>query len=256
MIPSSVHHGKGGCPQEITKQYFHNGYKACAAEVSHYLSTFPSLPASSFTSHQHDAKPSPSPFVDIHFGTNLMSHLGKRLQSAEMEAFVPHNRPQSIASPPTNPAAFQPLSVVTSAHYQHNQEPSNAIFLGATPSSGSSTALYKSSSYSENPIANSMAPPSHYSTILQQPSSSMRSMSSSSDCGYSSGRDSVSPSHSSTTAISPSAGQPPASPKINVEDLEEDMDSLSPCGPLNLVNRPHQQTPVNNTSSESVWRPF
>ena len=254
MISPSLHHSKGGCPQEIRKQYFHNGYKACAAEVSQYLSTFPSLPTSAYPLHHQDTKP--SPFMDIHFGTSLMSHLGKRLQSAEMDAFLPHNQPQRITSPPTNPAAFEPLSVVTTAHYPHNQEPSNTMYHGATTSNGSSTTLYKSSSYSETSKMKAMAPPSHYSLIIQPPSSSTTSMSSSSDCGYSSGRDSVSPSHSSTTAISPSSGQAPASPKINVEDLEEDMDLLSPSGPLNLVNRPHQQSRVNHTSSESVWRPF
>ena len=165
-----------------------------------------------------------------------MSHLGKHLQLIEMgSSFLPFHQPTSPAT--------QPLSVVT---YCNDVSKT----LTQLPSS--------SSSYRNNSTLHaSMGTSSHFTGN----SSSGRTFSSSSDCGYSSGRDSVSPHSLTSTAVSPPGVQIDCqtSPKINVEDLEDDEAAVDMTSsiPLNLVRR--QSSGLNNSSlpsSEVVWRPF
>lgn len=219
-------------PNEAIKQHFNNGYKACAAEVSSYLESisFP-LTSPNLTSH-NDSKPLSG---SAQFGGNLMSHLGKHLQLIELgSSFLPFNQQPS---PPT-----QPLSVVT-----YCNDISKTLM--QLPSSSSS---YRSSST----LPTSVGSTSHFTG-----NPSARTLSSSSDCGYSSGRDSVSPHSLRSTALSPPGREIecPSSPKINVEDLEDDEAAVDMASstPLNLVRRP--SSGLNNRplpTSDGVWRPF
>merc|ERR1712064_72150 len=143
-----------------------------------------------------------------------MSHLGKHLQLIEMgSSFVPFNNQASSTT--------QPLSVMTYC---------NDITKTMTqiPSANSS---YRNPSTYHSSVPTT---PSHYSG-----NASGRTLSSSSDCGYSSGRDSVSPHSFASAALSPSNGEVecPASPKINVEDLDEEESAIdmTNSNPLNLA---------------------
>ena len=228
---------KGQLTTEAIKKHFNSGYKACAAEVGRYLESMPMPKSNLASSSYHDSKPIN---VNAGFGSNLMAHLGKHLQLVEMgSSFLPF--PQS-----TQQHTTQPLSVNT---YFCNNDLSKTMPHLPTPSSTYRNPCHPAS------VVPTIAVNSHFNTGLT--TTAGRTLSSSSDCGYSSGRDSVSP-HSSlaSTALSPisSRGEidcSPASPKINVEDLDEE-DSvavdMTNQNPLNLVQRP--------TSSESVWRPF
>ena len=93
----------------------------------------------------------------------------------------------------------------------------------------------------------------HYSL---NPSS--RTLSSSSDCGYSSGRESVSP-HSFASAALNGEVECPLSPKINVEDVddEESAIDMTNSNPLNLIQQQSKDSKNPSiSSSEGVWRPF
>lgn len=214
---------------EIMKQHFNNGYKACAAEVSRYLDST-TLPNSSSILPSYVDSNHLSTSGD-QFGRTLMVHLGKNLQLIEMGPFVPFNQQTSSAT--------QPLSVNT---YGGDAAKTLLPFTAA-------------SSYKNYPPPpSSMVPPSHFSV-----STSTRSLSSSSDCGYSSGRESVSPHSLPSTALSPPVAEMecPASPKINVEDLDDDDAEIDLSStPLNLVRRPTFVSNSNSLPSESVWRPF
>jgi len=197
---------------ESLKQHFNTGYKACAAEVSRYLESMP------FPANQG---------VNSAFGANLMSHLGKQLQGIEMgHAFVPYNHHTSTST--------QPLSVMTYT----NDISKTCPQLSSTSSSYRLPTTYYSSSSAQS---------SHFAG--NQPT---RTLSSSSDCGYSSGRDSVSPHSLASTALSPSISSP-MSPKINVEDIDEEEAAVDMTGALNLSQ---PQSNRVDTSSEGVWRPF
>merc|ERR1712226_549317 len=194
----------------------------CASEVSRYLESI-----SYSTNHS-------SVSINGAFGANLMSHLGKQLQVIEMgPSFVTYNN--------QTPSTTHPLSVMTYSQDISKTSPqlactSSSYRLPSTHYSSSGSTTYN---FSLNP--------------------SGRTLSSSSDCGYSSGRDSVSPHSFASTALSPSSGiiECPASPKINVEDDDEEETAVDMTTSINLVqpqaNRSNITAPV---SSDGVWRPF
>ena len=202
------------------KQHFNSGYKACASEVSRYLESI------SFPSNHSNVS------INGAFGANLMSHLGKQLQVIEMgPSFVTYNHP--------SPSTTHPLSVMTYSNDVSKTSPQ----LPCTSSSYRLPSSYYSATATSNFSVNT----------------SGRTLSSSSDCGYSSGRDSVSPHSFASTALSPSSGEMecPASPKINVEDVDEEETAVDMTTGTNLVQP--QANRLNSTasaSSEVVWRPF
>lgn len=209
---------------ESIKQYFNSGYKACASEVSRHLESISNTATNVNLSSYHDAKPLN---VNGSFGTNLMSHLGKHLQLIEMgSSFTPFNNQATSTT--------QPLSVMT---YSNDISKTMTQLPSATTSYRNPSPIH----YSGNP--------------------SGRTLSSSSDCGYSSGRDSVSPHSVASTALSASNVQfeCPASPKINVEDVddEESAIDMTNSNPLNLVQRQSCDSNKHSvSSSDGVWRPF
>ena len=218
---------------ESIKQYFNTGYKACASEVSRYLESVPITPTNANLSSYNDSKPLN---VNGAFGANLMSHLGKHLQLIEMGPSVtPFNNHATSTT--------QPLSVMTYC---------NDISKTMTQIPLATTSYRNPSTYHSSV----QTTPSHFSG-----NPSGRTLSSSSDCGYSSGRDSVSPHSLASTALSPSHVEVecPTSPKINVEDLDDEESAIDMTHsiPLNLVQR--QSCDLNKqsvASSEAVWRPF
>ena len=210
---------------ESLKQHFNSGYKACAAEVGRYLESISYNPSSASTYHE-------TKHINGAFGANLMSHLGKQLQVIEMgHSFVPYNHHA--------PSTTQPLTVLTYTNDLSKTVPQ----LPSTSSSYRLPTTYHSSSTTAS---------SNFSVI-----STTRTLSSSSDCGYSSGRDSVSPQSFASTALSPSNGEMecPASPKINVEDIDDEETAVDMTTALNL-SQPQSNRIGNNASSEGVWRPF
>jgi len=211
-------------PSEVIKQHFNSGYKACAGEVSRYLESIPLPLNTPNLSSYHDSKPLN---VNGAFGGNLMSHLGKHLQIIEMgPSFLPVTQQA--------PKTTSPLSVNTYC----NDISKTILQLPSSSSSYGNHSVY-------HPSVPSGATPSHFHS-----NPSGRTLSSSSDCGYSSGRDSVSPHSLASTALSPTGGEIecPSSPKINVEDLDDEESAVDMTSPLNLVQRP--------LSPEGVWRPF
>ena len=228
-----IANGPKSISTEVIKQHFNSGYKACAAEVGRYMESIPFTSINSNVVSYHDSKPLNA---NGSFGANMMSHLGKHLQMIEIgSSFVPFN-PQATST-------TQPLSVMT-----YCNEISKTM-----PQLPSSSSVYRN---------NVTYTPSVATTSSHLPgSTSARTISSSSDCGYSSGRDSVSPHSFASTALSPSRGEIecPASPKINVEDIDDDETAvdMTSTNPLNLVQRQSiafiRQCP---SSSEGVWRPF
>ena len=218
--------GQASAPTEVIRQQFNSGYKACAAEVSRYLESVPfQLNNPNLSSHQ-ESKPIN---VNSAFGGNLMSHLGKHLQIIEMgSSFLPFTQQE--------PTTTSPLSVNTYCNDISKISPQLPL----------SSSFYKQhSTYHPSSVVSGPLTASH-----MHGNASGRALSSSSDCGYSSGRDSVSPHSLASTALSPSVGEieSPSSPKINVEDLDDEESAVDMTTPLNLVQRP--------LSSEGVWRPF
>ena len=210
---------------ESLKQHFNSGYKACAAEVGRYLESISYNPSNASTYHE-------TKHINGAFGANLMSHLGKQLQVIEMgHSFVPYHHNANSTT--------QPLTVLTYTNDLSKTVPQ----LPSTSSSYRLPATYHSSST----IASSNFPGI----------STTRTLSSSSDCGYSSGRDSVSPQSFASTGLSPSNREMecPASPKINVEDIDDEETAVDMTTALNL-SQPQSNRIDDNVSSEGVWRPF
>ena len=230
---NSIQNRSSSNTSESIKQYFNSGYKACASEVSRYLESISITPTNTNLSSYHDSKPLNGNGA---FGANLMSHLGKHLQVIEMgSSFTPFNNQSKSTT--------QPLSVMTYC---------NDISKTMTQIPSATTSYRNPSTYHSS-VPTTL---SHYSG-----NPSGRTLSSSSDCGYSSGRDSVSPHSFASTALSPSNVEVecPASPKINVEDIDDEESAIDMTNsiPLNLVQRQSCDSNKHSVaSSEGVWRPF